>query len=47
MKHFNQKDLNLWVDFAVPLIGILFHQLIAKYEESVVMKNKLKNLQST
>jgi len=37
----------LWVDFAVPLIGILFHQLIAKYEESVVMKNKLKNLQST
>jgi hypothetical protein len=44
---FHFFKFGLWVDFAVPLIGMLFHQLTVKYEESVVMKNKLKNLQST
>lgn len=35
----------LWVDFALPLLGMQFHQLVAEYEESVAMKRHLRTLQ--
>ena len=33
----------LWVDFAVPLLGMQIHQLIAEYEESVVARKRHKH----
>ncbi|SEP70220.1 CHASE2 domain-containing protein [Nitrosomonas ureae] len=33
----------LWIDFAVPLLGMQFHQFIAQYEENIVIRNRLDN----
>lgn len=31
----------LWIDFAVPLLGMQFHQFIAQYEENIAIRNQL------
>ncbi len=33
----------LWIDFALPLLGMQFHQLIAQYEENIAIRNRLKD----
>lgn len=33
----------LWIDFAVPLLGMQFHQFIAQYEENIAIRKRLKN----
>ncbi len=36
----------LWVDFALPLLGMQFHQLVAEYEAGIAMKKRLNNQQT-
>lgn len=36
----------LWIDFAIPLLGIQFHQLIARYEENVVYRQLIDSVLS-
>ena len=36
--------LGVWVDFAIPLLGMEIHQLIAAHDERLMIRNKLEQL---
>lgn len=38
--------LGVWLDFALPLLGMLIHRMFADYEERLLMQKKLQRLQT-